>query len=174
MLLNEIKYILPEVLNTKQNLSWIQKNNKLLSSFNLDDREYTIIIEYFNISELQIDNIRNVYEVSFTGKDKNSKESFKATGNNIKNGHNLKVFSIVKNAVQEKIKTLNFDLIFFDAKNIDDYYKSRVSLYQTLTAMLRKKLDLFSFEKQYDNFHIFILSKENIEPEIIDSIIKLI
>lgn len=176
MLLNEIKQILPEVLNTRQTLTWSKVENKFLAFFDLDNREYTIIIEFFDLSELEIGQIKSCYEISFTGKNKdsNSESSFKATGNNVEKGHNLKVFSIVKNAVQEKLKTLKFDILFFVAKNIDDYYSSRVSLYQMMTSMLRKQLNLYSFDKEYSTFHLFVLSKQKIDNDLVDAVIDLI
>lgn len=167
---------LTEVFDTKAKMVWTKKDNIFETEFSLDDRTYIIYIEYFNFAELGIFNIENAYEISFTGKDINTNNaSYKATGTNTKHGHNIKVFSIVKNSVQEKIKNLSYDLLFFDAKNTDEYYTSRVSLYQMISSLLRKTFNLSLFSKDYSQkFHLFILSKTELDEEDVDRIINLI
>jgi hypothetical protein len=175
MKLNEIKTLIPEALNTRVNLQWKTQGNIFTTSFELDDRIYKIDIEYFDFSEFEIDNIEKVFEVSFNGKNKNqNNSSYKATGNNTQGGHNLKVFSIVKNSVEDKLKSLDYDIIFFDAKNVDDYYKSCVSLYQKMSSLMKKQLNLNYFNKDYNDFHLFILSKQEIEEDMVNSILKLV
>jgi len=179
MKLSEIKTLIPEALNTTANIEWSQNGKVFEASFDLDDRTYEIFIEHYDFGEFDISDIQNVFEVSFTGKDKDSdnKATYKATGFNNKRGHNLKVFSIVKNSVEAKLKTLNYDIIFFDAKRsgADDHYESRASLYQTLTGLLKKQLNLTSFSKEYPNFYLFILSSEHpIEEDVVDAIVSLV
>jgi hypothetical protein len=172
----EIIDLVPEALNTTAQLLWSKNGNVFGAQFELDDRVYQIFIKHFDFTEFDVDGINDVYEVSFTGKDKTQKTaSYKATGTNIQKGHNLKVFSIVKNSVEEKIKTLPYDVIFFDAKNTgDQYYSSRVKLYQHLTALFKKQFNLAAFSKEYSNFYLFVLAKQQPEEDAIDAIISLV
>ena len=175
MELTEIVQIIPEVLNTRANISWVKKDSVFTAEFVLDDREYQIFIEYFDFADFEISGIKNVYEVSFTGKNKDSsKGSYKATGSNVEGGHNLKVFLIVKNSVEDKLKDLDFDIVFFDAKKVDEYYESMVSLYQKITAVLRKQWNLSRFMKEYPGFYLFILSKNEIDHQMVDAILSLV
>lgn len=175
MKLDQILNLVPEALNTTAELAWRVEGNTIITNFEIDDREYEIYIERHDFSDFNIDDVKTVCEVSFTGKTKGGSATYRSTGNNLKDGHNLKVFSIVKNGIEAKLKTIEYDVVFFDAKNTgDEVYSSRVKLYQRLTGLFRKQLQVFAFSKEYSNFYLFVLAKQQIEEHLIDAIVSLV
>jgi hypothetical protein len=176
MKVEEILKHLHESFDFKVDLKWKQIRNSYYSIFDLDDREYKIEIKYFDLSELIGQEYKNSYEVSFTEKDKNSKRdyTYDAPGGNPAK-HSIKVFSIVINGVQKKLKEIrSIDLVFFNAKDTDAFFEERASLYQRLTSTLSKRLNMGHFFKTYPKFELYILSNYSITEEVVDYIVNLV
>jgi hypothetical protein len=175
MKLKEIMHNLHEAFDYRPKVIWSSVRGSYHTKFEIDERVYTLKMEYTDFTELLGDDKKG-YEISFTGKNtaSTSASTFHAPGNNSAK-HAIRVFSAVINSVESKLKELDsVDLIYFTAKNNDDSFESRVSLYDRLSSSLSKRLNLELLNKHFPNFELYILSTQHIESEIVDYIVGLI
>lgn len=171
---NKMLISLQEIFDTtNQTLSWDKVGSKDQTLFTVEGEQFQLYIENFDLSELLHEKeYQFVYEVSFTKLNTfTGTKSYKSDGKAI-TSQSLAVFSIVINAVKSKIP--HAEVIFFNAKKGDEVFESRKALYQRLTSSLCKRMNLSSLIKEYDDFELYVLSKNSINVELVDHLVKLI
>lgn len=179
MLLSEIKYGIEQVMESfgaRRDLQWKQKGKDFITSFLLDHREYELKLEFIDFTEFYSKDLP-AYEIKFTGKDTDSEKDFSYHGTKTNTTrHALSVLGIVKNGAMEKLKTLNWKMIYFTAKKNDKSYEERVSLYKRMSSLFARENRLNIFDGEFPECNLYILCEEDVKlsKDLIRSIVEQI
>lgn len=128
-------------------VSYIEKNNDFV--FNIDDVEYTVVIDIDDEDE-------SIIQVSFYIKDKT--QGFDKTSISFSGGNEIKVFSTVLQIIKDYLK--NDKSITGIAFTSDIKEPSRVKLYDRMVKSVAKPLG-YNLEASYNTSYskIYILRK---------------
>jgi hypothetical protein len=166
MLLSEIKNVVDQVMesfNARRDLDWKQHGKDFKTSFLLDHQEYELKLEFINFTEFYSEDLP-AYEIKFTGKDIDSEKDFSYHGTKTNSTkHAFSVLGIVKNGAMEKLKTLNWKMIYFTAKKNDESYEERVSLYKRMSSLFARENRLNIFDEEFPECNLYILCEEDIK-----------
>jgi hypothetical protein len=166
-LLNELF----ESFDTVLDVEWKSSNNIVLGYFSLDNRDYLIELILTDVSE-ETKNFNTIIECSFKGKEK-QQQKYTFIGTKTQNSsHAAKVFGTIINSVQNKIKFSDKTILYFAAKNNDNSFESRKKMYQSLTRILAKRLDLQWAFKSRPEYEVYFLSDKIISDKQIENILQ--
>jgi hypothetical protein len=128
MKLNEIRFDLFEVLNTKVKILWKDSSQGYIGEFELDDAKYAI-----HLDEYDADIIGTKYSLVDFGFTKDGKWAMQNDNKN-----SSKVLGAVLNGFIDKIKQISPDAILFGVNFKNGANESRISLYGRLASLYAK------------------------------------
>lgn len=143
-----------EIFNTKIKVNWQISGRFELTSFHVDDIEYTIQIEK---KPLHFDELLNkkTAEISFFRNDIDNTETVHSTTNDAK--RSLSVYGAIANALVEKFAS--YDAFYFIANRRhsanDEQFQSKKLIYRFAADKMSKRTGAFFFigtEGQDENF----------------------
>ena len=119
-----------------------------------------MIMRLFEVHILALNNKRAA-NIIFGKFDENGVGIITAT----KSKQPIKVFSVIVNGVYDLIQKLKIETVIFSAKNNDDSFASRSSLYSALGTSISKKFGWNVYVKEGRKLSVTILSKQSLSSE---------
>lgn len=130
-----------EILNTKPEVKWTNKYHQCFGNFELDNVNYTIQIDEFNINQKTLVDFGFIADGSHFAKEGNKPAA--------------KIIGAVLNGAIPKIKQIDPDFILIAVDKTSGLIESRKSVYDALHRLLQRNLQLMYSSDWIENSKAF-------------------